>query len=57
MNAKKCDRCGNFYDKPAVNPEIRVTKQRPLCGEYYIDLCDECQKKLEEFLKGENNND
>lgn len=57
MNAKKCDRCGKFYEKPNVKSDIKVIKYTHPCGECFIDLCDECQKKLEDFLKGENNND
>lgn len=62
MNAKKCDRCGKFYDE--YNNEIEtespnylqlcqenMNKQRYVEEEY--DLCLECMAKLQKWLKGE----
>ena len=56
-NAKKCDRCGKYYDKN----EARTESGSVLTGVGFItannhvldhDLCDECIDKLKQFLKG-----
>lgn len=64
-NAKKCDRCGNYYD---ANTKYSLTS-RHICGlstlksygfgyeatqcdEY--DLCDMCLESFYDWLKGEN---
>lgn len=63
-NAKKCDRCGNYYDE-------NKTKPRELTGGYVMaklktlthasatsytdevfDLCDECLGKFYSFMDG-----
>lgn len=53
--AKKCDRCGKLYeDDVGYIPDITVKEYNHIYGEYRYDFCPECQKKLELFLKGEN---
>ena len=64
-SAKKCDRCGNYYDANTKYPR----NSRYICGlstlishgfgyevkqgaEY--DLCDECLESFYNWLKGEN---
>ena len=59
-NAKKCDRCGSFYEKNIVKTKGNST----LGGMAFIclqgniryildnDLCDECLNKLMRFLDG-----
>lgn len=54
-NAKKCDRCGKYYDKNdrkmwlyTANPDARNA----------LDLCDECVTELKKWFdesKDENN--
>lgn len=51
--AKKCDRCGKLYEELSCVPDIRVIEYKHPYGDYRYDFCPECQKKLEEFLKGE----
>lgn len=57
MDAKKCDRCGEYYIKDVNNvKESRGSKihfypdSNPFYGEKSYDLCPECTKKLEAFL-------
>lgn len=62
-NAKKCDRCGAFYEK-------NVRYEKSIGGRKYVidgvclttsnddtvgcmDLCDECLGKLDRFLNGD----
>lgn len=54
MIAAKCDRCGKLYETPKCVPNIRVFEYKHPYGDSRYDLCPECQKKLEEFLKGES---
>ena len=44
MNAKKCDRCGNYYDEEDIECSIALSD--------HIDLCPECMDKMIDFLKG-----
>lgn len=51
MNAKKCDRCGNYYDKDEGN--YNIIKSNGLFVKD-IDLCPECSQKLANWIE-ENN--
>lgn len=53
MNAKKCDRCGNYYDKN-VKPEFGLGRRNSL-NDYldYVDLCKKCTDELEEWFNAE----
>lgn len=59
MEAKQCDRCGKFYnidlfsnlDKEWNSYKI-IKECYPDSESHYIDLCDDCKKKLTEWLKG-----
>lgn len=44
MTAKKCDRCGNFYEWTWEQPDL-ILKEKS----YIIDLCPKCQRDLENF--------
>ena len=51
MRAMKCDRCGKFYeehDGMLVDTEL---KRGFLERRKIYDLCPECMKELEDFLK------
>lgn len=64
MRAKKCDRCGKFFEHYDGVKEFKNTEKanalylidRDLDNKYWgrksYDLCSECMKKLENFLKG-----
>lgn len=61
MTARKCDRCGKYYDKNEKVHKSIYCKYTPkgiveesINGHYYNakDLCDDCLEKLERFLKG-----
>lgn len=53
MNAKKCDRCVNYYDKN-VKPTFGLGRHNPL-NDYldYVDLCKKCTDELEEWFNAE----
>lgn len=60
--AKKCDRCGAFYEKNIAHTRVAHNKHTVIDGvvlslaidEYaeYKDLCDDCIAKLILFLSG-----
>lgn len=61
MTARKCDRCGKYYDKNEKVHKSGSFKYTPkgiveesTYGHYYSpkDLCDDCLEKLERFLNG-----
>lgn len=65
MDAKKCDRCGNFYDivkKEKCRKKIEscdsevfriVTKyfENRKSSMKFFDLCPKCQNEFDEFVK------
>ena len=62
MLAKKCDRCGKYYELykdnyghngVALTSHDRFECLNPNYDKY--DLCPECMEKVIEFLKGEEN--
>lgn len=60
--AKKCDRCGTFYEKNTRFPRAVVSGSAVTDGIAftcsngavvgYVDLCDDCLTKAELFLRG-----
>lgn len=64
MRAKKCDRCGKYYEQYAGQAQFRVSERanalllidRDLDEKYWsrktYDLCPECMKMLERFVRG-----
>lgn len=56
-DAKKCDRCGNYYDENNCKIDGCILKNiRYISVDGYIilefDLCDDCFKKLKKFMTG-----
>lgn len=58
-NAKQCDRCGKFYknntilhDKGSFITRIITADDNDILEKH--DLCDECIRKFQDFMKGEN---
>lgn len=63
MRSKKCDRCGKFYESYDGSREFKNTKKanavilidRDLDNRYWsresFDLCQNCMRKLEKFIK------
>ena len=53
MNAKKCDRCGKYFDSNnhylilKAKPIIDLTE--PMFGNEY-DLCESCQQDFNNFM-------
>ena len=55
MNAKKCDRCGKYYDKNELKKNKGIPVHIAILKENNaiinkLDLCDECFNKLHIFL-------
>ncbi len=44
MNAKKCDRCGNYYSEEDIEVSLDI-------GDH-IDLCPECIDNMMDFMRG-----
>lgn len=49
MDAKKCDRCGKLYERYKTLPDLELRKYIHGFGDVRLDLCPECQRKLENF--------
>lgn len=45
----KCDRCGEYYDKPTKCIRYTNSTGSKTYGEY--DLCDKCAEEFETWLK------
>lgn len=50
-SAKKCDICGKLYEIPEYNDMIRIYFEKNHYNSDFIDLCDDCYKKLCNFAK------
>ncbi|WP_419066833.1 hypothetical protein [Hominenteromicrobium sp.] len=48
--ANQCDICKNFYVIKWNSVEIEI--KRSACVRDYYDVCPECAKKIEAFIKG-----
>ena len=55
MDAKKCDRCGAFYNPLAFGKAWRysVVKDCHPYPEHKVDLCNNCRLELEMWLEGD----
>lgn len=53
-DAKKCDRCGKFYDPNEITFKKDVSKFKLVrlknCFERELDLCQECQCELKNWV-------
>ena len=52
-DAKKCDRCGKFYEKDE-NRSKKYKRHYALSDNRigrFVDLCDECKYDLEKFME------
>lgn len=56
MKAYKCDICGALFER-AVVPDIRLVKFMFGYGEERLDLCPDCQKKLEDWMEKEGDSE
>lgn len=63
MDAKKCDRCGTYYELPAASDEVAglpfngldlirsVTDEKDMVDVYKsVDLCPTCCAKISDWL-------
>lgn len=50
-SAKKCDRCGSFYENKSkmFDNYYSITKKTPLVYDD-VDLCPDCEIKLSEWI-------
>ena len=48
--ANKCDRCGKLYERNFTSDSYRIVRILPYI-EDKIDLCEDCQRELEAFMK------
>lgn len=55
--ACKCDICGRLFNARMAVPDLTIERYRHPYGSERLDLCDECQTKLEQFVNGGNNLD
>lgn len=65
MIAKKCDRCGKYYDtynvshdrkKPSGMMFLNVDENRNYFTNPVIDLCPECMEAVKNFVQGVGDN-
>jgi len=53
MNAKKCDRCGRYFDLKGHYLELKakpiIDLTGPMFGSEY-DLCETCQQDFNDFI-------
>lgn len=49
--AYECDRCGGLFSAKGYIPDFRISRYSVVSGTIEYDLCDECCKELETFLK------
>lgn len=56
MRALKCDICGKLFEARMCLPVITIQIDEGYYGQRRLDLCDDCQQKLEAFvnLKGDD---
>jgi hypothetical protein len=50
-SAKQCDVCGKFYPTPRFNDSVRICLDLGNYGDRNVDLCNDCYKKLCDFIK------
>ncbi len=50
-SAKKCDVCKTLFEEFSI-PDVTINIYHHPYGEYRVDLCPKCQKKLELFVSG-----
>ena len=50
MEAKKCDRCGAFFERNEYRSNFRLYVRGGLYTDYPRDLCDDCAKELDKFM-------
>lgn len=50
-DAKKCDRCGIFYE-PGMGFFGKKHIRKPGNHHSYYDLCENCQHDLDKFMEG-----
>lgn len=50
MAAYKCERCSKLFERDIV-PNITLNKYYHGYGEMRLDLCNDCQLELENWLK------
>lgn len=49
-SARKCDVCEKLYESYPCTPWVNIFVDNYPYGDNRLDLCPDCQKKLEEFI-------
>ena len=52
MAAYKCERCGALYETKTI-PNITINEYHHGYGEVRLNICHNCQKQLEKWLKND----
>lgn len=55
MNAKKCDRCGEYYTPTKIQFLYTVNKYNHPYPDTEVDLCYNCSYELEKWIEGKAN--
>lgn len=53
MNAKRCDKCKRFYNKPPEGAnKLKLVKISETASRYTksVDLCPDCERSLEKWF-------
>ena len=57
-NAKKCDRCGSYFDPPnGYTKRYFIGLYRPMYSDMMFDLCPVCRDLLDEWFNSERNDE
>lgn len=56
MDAKRCDRCGRFYNRDYYE-HFKLISYKSIAFGQQLDLCKNCAKDFEKWLKKVRNND
>lgn len=53
-DAKKCDRCGEFFDKTGMTEMAELNMRNGYSISRRYDLCDRCAEDLMKFMRNKN---
>lgn len=50
MKAYKCDRCGKLFENKIASREYLITKANLTIRNCWLDLCEDCQDRLDNWM-------